>query len=187
MVSDRLIQRELRGRQRGGYRIDTGRVRDAQQICIPHRQDNQVAGIRSRQLRAGKVVFRGNVVLQGRDVHQILCKGRAEVHHLKGSDDRIQSWKLQAKGRKVYLLHLDVGRTGNGREQRLQLLETLAVRILQRGLRQNLGIILQSSAKSALNRVVQRQVNHRAGRLALHDTAAEGILRGLSPILPRRS
>ncbi len=76
-----------------------------------------------------KVMLRRDVVLKRLQVHQVLRQVRAEVHHLERPDDRVQPGKLQSKRRQVDLLHLDRGRARDRRQQLLQLLQPLAVRL----------------------------------------------------------
>jgi len=161
--------------------LDAGGIRDAEQIGVADREDDEVARVLCGEAGALEVMLRGDVILQRGDVDQVLGEVGAKVDDLEWSDDRRETGKLQSVGGKIDLLDLNAGRAGDGRQKRLQLLKTLAVRVLLRGGLQDQAKIL---TKSALDSVIQREIEHAVGRLAGNHAALEGVLRRLRVVLP---
>ena len=64
-------------------------------------------------------MLRGNVFLQSGYIHQALRQIGAEVDHLEGANNGIQSGKFQSESGQIDLLHLDGGVAGHGRQKRL--------------------------------------------------------------------
>ena len=110
MRGDGLIERDLGGGQFGVDGFDARRVRDAEQVGVADGEDDEVAGVFGGELGALEVVLGGDVVLQRRDVDEVLGEVGAEVDDLEGADDGVEAGKREAEGGEVDLLDLDAGR-----------------------------------------------------------------------------
>ena len=104
-----LIERDLRGRQFGVDGFDASGICDAEQVGVADGEDDEVAGIFCGEFGALEVMLRGDVVLQRRDIDQVLGEVGAEVDDLKGSDDGVEAGKREAEGGEVDLLDFDAG------------------------------------------------------------------------------
>ena len=78
--------------------------------------------------------------------------------------------ELQPEGRQIDLLNLNGSVAGDGRQQRLQLFELLALGVLLRGRLQDEAEIL---AQATRNRVIERKIEHRVGGLAFDQRSLE--------------
>src|SRR6185437_3760851 len=88
-------------------------------------------------------------------------------------DDRVDPRELQSVRRQVHLLNLNRSRARHRRQQVLQLLQPLPVRILLVGGLQNQSeVILQSP----LDRIVERQRQHIRRRLPAHQASVKALV-----------
>ena len=115
------------------------------------------------------------VVLEGGDVEDFLGEKGAEIDDLEGADDGIQSGELEAVGGEVNLLDGDGALAGDGGEKLLKLLEALAVGVLDGGVGEDDAEVL---AETALDGVVQGEIDGCAGGFSLDDGSAVVILGG---------
>ena len=168
-----LVKRDLGGSELGGDSLDAGLVSDTEQVGVADGEGDKVTGVFRIELRALKVVLGGQVVLERGNVYKVLGKISPEIGHLERANDGLEAGKLESEGGKVDLLHLVAGLGGNRGQERLELLEALAIGVLLRGGLQDEAEVL---TQTALDGVVERQVDGRSGGLAGDQGAFKGVL-----------
>ena len=122
----------------------------------------------------------GDVVLQRRDIDQVLGEVGAEVDDLEGADDGVEAGEREAEGGEVDLLDFNAGGGVDGGEKSLQLFESLAVCVLDgRSLEDEAEIL----PEAALDGVIEREIEDTTGGFVDDDAAMEGVLSWLCAIL----
>jgi hypothetical protein len=87
MAGDGLVERDFGSCEFGVDGVDAGLIRDAEKIRVADGEDDKVAGVFRRELSGAEAVLGCNVVLESRNVDQILSEIGAEVDYLEGADD----------------------------------------------------------------------------------------------------
>ena len=160
--------------------FDARCICDAEEISVANGEDDEVPSVFCGELSAFEVMPGGDIVFERGDVYQILSEIGPEIDDLEWADDWIQARKLETEGREVNLLNLDACGCADGGKKRLQLFKTLAVCVLFGRTLQNDSEVL---TETALDGIVQREIEYAAGRFVCDDASVERVLGGLRTVL----